>query len=228
MIALKNLDNSMIKQLAQIVSKIHRFDVRKLKLPIRSRNFEVDEILDYRDKFRRFVKDKKFFEMYNESIENIKKEYALFSKKKRRTLNHSDVQVGNILITKSGIKLIDWEFMYLGDPVREIAYIFVDFGRIFTEGEKQIFYKNYLKVDENFKEDIKIYEKIRYLEGVYWALWHVLKIKNGLMQEEYVRDTSVAGHVNFAKKLFGRAIRKGVIDRKYEGFDLDSALEGIK
>ncbi len=218
--SLRDLNVNFVKRLARISAKIHRFDISNLKIPFYLRSSGLKEIEDYKKKFRRFLKDRSFFEMYELSLERIRDDFKKLSAKKRLALNHSDIQVGNIITQKNKIKLIDWEFMYKGDPAGEVAYIFTDFGRVFTEKEKRVFYENYLRVSNEFKNDVKIYQRIRFLEGFYWAVWHALKVKKGLMDKEYVKNTSKESHIKFAEKLFKRAVKHGVINKKYSKLNL--------
>lgn len=149
-----------------------------------------------------------------ESIQKKRDTLLSFVEEKKRPLClcHIDAVQDNFIFTKEGVKMIDWEYAGMADPLLDIAmgaiYSYMDF-----EEAKQ-FLKDYLQVAKAEGEEKPLIlsrrteadlEKllIAYmgLSGLLWSLWCAYKMRKGQEFGEY--SLKMLRYFKDAKKILG-------------------------
>ena len=127
-------------------------------------------------------------------------------------LCHIDAVQDNFIFTKEGVKMIDWEYAGMADPLLDIAmgaiYSYMDF-----EEAKQ-FLKDYLQVakaegkekplilSRRTEEDLeKLLIAYMGLSGLLWSLWCAYKMRKGQEFGEY--SLKMLRYFKDAKKILG-------------------------
>jgi|TARA_Y100000034_G_C6828587_1_gene373842 thiamine kinase-like enzyme len=227
-----HLSLKMIKEIAKLSAKIHsiKLDSKTNKLPVLGRDYKV--YFDTLDKenlryIRNHLKNKKFIKILEETRKKLKKEIPFGKHKHPLVLVHGDICEQNMIINKGNYKLIDFESLGLEDPAQDIAGIITDFGKPFNEKQKEIFFEEYLKIrkDKTLKERVKVFVPLRIFSVLLWAITHTLKIKNKHMHLSFTENNNIKKDISYVKIVFKRAIKKGVIDKKYKNFDITNELK---
>lgn len=115
-------------------------------------------------------------------------------------LCHIDANVDNFLVLRSGeVKLLDWEYAGMGDPVMDISMcgIYSSYGE--TEMEK--LFRLYLQREPEQEERFALYANAA-LGGFLWSLWAVYK---SVLGEEFGEYTIIM--YRYAKKYY-KKLRK--------------------
>jgi len=130
----------------------------------------------------------------------------------------------NVIVNKNKYFLIDFESLGIQNRALEIAFIFVTFGRPFSDTQQKIFLKEYCKLTKadyvKLKEKTDVWIPITQFMIFLWAVKHVLRIKSGYLHKDYSSNSKIKSHIVYAKKVFRHCLKIGVIDRKYKNFDL--------
>lgn len=159
---------------------------------------KVDATCSLTDKVNEYlniIKNKRIYIPYEDFDETIKKakliENFVSIEDKNQTLCHGDSNPGNILITNDGIKMIDFEYGGMANPLTDIAqfgaYVKYDIDETFK------LYKMYKEVNVE-KDDSKIIPKsddiakkviiaFMALGGLYNAVWAI--VREGLSNVDY-------------------------------------------
>jgi len=127
-------------------------------------------------------------------------------------LCHIDAVQDNFIFTKEGVKMIDWEYAGMADPLLDIAmgaiysYMSFDTAKLFledylwaadVEGVKMP-----LLLGARSKEELdKLLIAYMGLSGLLWSLWCAYKMKNGQEFGEY--SLKMFRYFKDAKKLLG-------------------------
>ena len=146
------------------------------------------DMIDENHKYLKKIKDNKIHIPYEDFDDVIKKVHELekFVRNLNRptTLCHGDANPGNVLYTDDGMKLIDFEYAGMADPLTDIAlfgtYVNFDFDKIYMLYEM---YKNtklqsadkskiILKDDATAK---KLMASYMAFSGMWSALWVILR-----------------------------------------------------
>ena len=118
-----NSENDLLKAMS-IYKQFHN-----MKLKVNNTANIVEKINDY----LKVIKDNNIMIMYSDFDESLShmNEIVKYINKFKRTevLTHGDANPQNIIITKKGTKLIDFEYAGMADPLSDIALfsVFVDF-----------------------------------------------------------------------------------------------------
>lgn len=161
-----------LKDAMKIYKKLHSLDV-KVKGSC--------DIIDKINEYLFIINDKEVnvaYEDFDEVLSNAKKLEAYVKKFDRPvTLCHGDANPGNVLYTNDGVKLIDFEYAGMADPLSEIALfgIYVDF-----DIEKTLsLYKMYCSFENDDKSSSIGFENLvvayMALGGLYSALWAIVR-----------------------------------------------------
>lgn len=140
------------------------------------------DIIEKNEENEKIIRDKKIdipfedFRTIKKDLDKIKDKLLVF--KRPRTLTHGDANPGNILFTDLGIKLIDFEYAGMADPISDIALLSVYVH--FTPEKCLKLYKYYKDVDphnknlpksdDEAKELLAYYMALAGLWNVYWAI----------------------------------------------------------
>lgn len=195
----RNYTQKQIKQLAFILSELHS---KKCKgLPKKKYSFQHylkdgEDFIKFINKHNNKLKEE-FKDLHNRIGNSLpKKEEHRFS------LIHDDVCPQNIVETKEGLELIDWESLQYSDPARDIAHILVDLE--LKNKDLRMFLQEYHKVrkDQTILERAKTYAiLLRYINFL-WEITRVFEIINKELPEAYLNKTTAQAHINEAKLQF--------------------------
>jgi thiamine kinase-like enzyme len=208
-----------IKQIASILAKLHSMNCSSLPKGKYSFQHYLKECKNYiktinkrNDKLKRELN-----EIYNR-IKNFlpKKEAHKFS------LIHGDVCPQNIVETKNGLKLIDWESLQCSDPARDVANILIDLE--LKNSDLDMFLKEYQKIrkDPTILERAKTYAILLRATYFLWEITRSFEIINKELPKEYLDKTTAQRHINEAKFQF-RKLSKLIDVPK---IDIDSLFTG--
>lgn len=101
---------------------------------------------------------------------------------------HRDLVLENIMSTKDGFKLIDWQSAMIDDPSYDLAHFTNDLvaewtiGRKYTDEEKNAFFESYTSksLDKNILEKTQIRSPLVYLELFVWSAYRAACLKDRL------------------------------------------------
>ncbi len=188
-------------------------------------NFEVETWLKYLNKH---IDDKSLLNIILEAKRKLEEKQNILKKfgEIPLVLAHGDICEQNVLKTSHGLALIDFEDFSLKDPADDIAKVFVDFKKPFTEIQKEIFLKEYFKTrtDKTLSERIKIYEIMIIFIVFVWSIDYILRIKNKEMHRAFLTEKELKKGMDYTKIMFKRMIQFGIIDKKYFKFNIKRAL----
>jgi len=102
--------------------------------------------------------------------------------KKPETLTHIDLICDNFIINAGEVKLIDWEYAAMCDPLVDIAMFSI--YSYFTEAQIQDLMLRYFRREPEDEEKLRIYIYVA-LAGFLWALWTCYKQALGENFGEY-------------------------------------------
>ena len=135
------LTQRQLKQMAHLLKKLHKIKIRQKQNSFKN-NFSF--------------KNKK-----------VKRAFILLSKEKKEyALGHNDLHPQNILFTKRGIRLIDWEYARNSDIYFDLVSIMIEYK--LNRHECKIFLHNYFQGKSVNQKKIKAFTII-YKE--LWDLW---------------------------------------------------------
>ncbi len=224
------LDRGLIKKVVKLCVSFHLMPVRgKIsKLPKDEVDYEgvFKWMKHFYNSLKKMTNNKIFLRMLKESYNNLEKSSSR-KDKHPLVLAHGDICEQNIIIQGGKLKLIDFESLGLTDPASEIAYILTQFARKeLTEKQKEIFVEEYLKIrkDKTLRKRLKIFIPLKNFVDLLWAIDHVLKIKNKKVHRHYLENNDVDNDLVYAREMFKKNLREGIISKKYKNFDLDEVL----
>lgn len=163
-------DKEMLRCIA-VVKKLHKACLHV------NHTFDLDEKIDYYEKLMKKSK----YEDYEEVKTNVKNALSkVYARQRTFTLCHIDPNQDNFVITDNDVKLIDWEYAAMQDPLLDVAMfcIYAMYDRQQIDHYIELWFKDETKVS---KIDIaKIYAYIA-AGGLLWSNW--CEYKNQLGQE---------------------------------------------
>jgi thiamine kinase-like enzyme len=196
------ITKKFLKDLAKLTAKIH--SLKPIKIPRENVSNSKEMKLWLKN-----IKDKKILNL----ISKVKFKKKSF--KVKYVISHGDICEQNVIKTKSGLRLIDFEDTALRDPAEDIAKIFVDFKEPFTKKQKEIFLNEYLKHrnDKTIRERIVYYEPIIVFTVFVWSIDYLTRIRNKQMHEAYLNKKDLKDAENYSKKMLKRLILFKIIDK---------------
>jgi thiamine kinase-like enzyme len=210
-----------VKQIAFILAELHSKNCNGLPKKDYSFQYYLKHCEDYNKTINKH-NDK----LKKELIE-IKYRIGNFLSKKEEhkfSLIHGDVCPQNIVETKNGLKLIDWESLQCSDPAKDIANILIDLE--LKNSDLDLFLKEYQKIrkDPTILKRAKTYAVL--LRAVYflWEITRSFEIINKELPKEYLNKTTAQSHINEAKFQFRRLSE--LID--VPKINIDSLFTGAK
>lgn len=210
-----------VKQIAFVLAELH------------SKNYEGLLKKDY--SFQYYLKHCKDYiktiNMHNNKLKNelaeIHNRIGNFLSKKEEhkfSLIHGDVCPQNIVETKNGLKLIDWESLQCSDPAKDIANVLIDLE--LKKDDLNLFLREYQKIrkDPTIFERAKTYAVL--LRAVYflWEITRSFEIINKELPKDYLKKTTAQNHINEAKFQFRKLCELIDIPK----INIDSLFAGTK
>ncbi len=224
------LKDEMIVGVANLLAKIHSIKIignlNKIKLEASSPEEAGPTHGTNLNYIKKHIKDKTFLKMIEESLDNAQKINSKRDKNIKLVLSQGDICEQNIIYHNRDFKLIDFEDIERADPTLEIVRTIIDFGTPFNEHQKELFYNIYLRIrkDPGLKKRVEQLIPITYLRIFLWSIQHTLKVKNKEFHEEFHKNNDIKKDIGYAKIMFKRNLRAGVIDKKYSNLDLEKIL----
>lgn len=144
-------------------------------------------------------------------------------------LSHGDIALSNIIITESGLRLIDWETLNIGDPAYDIATFF-DRSDL-TQEQKSIFLNEYMKHvadPAGFVSRLEKFEKMRVFDRFCWCIWEAFDVREGARNGFFPEWRTVDLYIKDAKKRFVRCQELGIVPKEtgWESLGLEQMLLG--
>lgn len=187
-----------ITQLARILAKTHNCKHTRLKLKGYKYKDFIKDSDKYFSKIKKYISKREYGQlrlMQRKIIKKIKNipEKHVFG------IIHNDICPQNIVKTKTGLKLIDWESMSYSDTARDIAFLIIDMR--LKPKSWRLFLKTYLKIRKDFTvlNRAKIYAKCITFIYVLWELLRAHEVKHKKLHKEYLKRTPVEKHFKEAK-----------------------------
>ncbi|XP_029157062.1 probable choline kinase 3 [Nylanderia fulva] len=165
------------RDMKEIALELKRFHSQKCKL-------EYSVLLEY-------TLQSEMGDMRNRVLERIKNEIFEVIKGEKLSLCHNDLQLGNMMKIKGGIKFIDFEYTTMGNAYADIANLFCEKMCDYEEDsvlkvergwsvEKK---KEFLRIYEG-KEDVEVeYEKVCKREVIPHFFWLKYLRDGGMISE---------------------------------------------
>ncbi len=204
---LKHFNTAQLKELAQIVAHLHTIRLsRKIRGKFNDLSTQQKALADsarrlkLTEKFFTETKEKKrfFCELTNAYTKIAhSKGYG-----KQVALIHLDIALENIILSKKGLKIIDWERTSQGDPYYDIATLF---DRIkLNYAQKRIFIKEYSRVSRVRYSNRLLNEssKIRNLDRMIWAIREIIKLKTGVINKYDIKNLKISKWNFIGRKKF--------------------------
>ena len=202
-----------LKSLALILAELHKIhNVKGLRRePVKNYNRK------YIEKRVDIITDPDFKYVNNRFKANLREAYKRIKniklRRQRLSVIHGDVSKDNLLRTKNGLKLIDWESVRLSEPQFEIA---TALERLNLTGRKRrILLSEYLKhSDKSNLEDLREYEKIRCFDRLLWSISEFAKLRQGITEKEKARHKSPSKYTANAHRELLRCEALGLFPKQ--------------
>ena len=195
----RNYTQKQIKQIAFILAELHSKNCNSLP----KKDYSFQHYIKHCEDYNKTIN--KHNDKLKDELNEIHKRIRNFLSKKEEhkfSLIHGDVCPQNIVETKHGLKLIDWESLQCSDPAKDIANILIDLE--LKNNDLDLFLKEYQKIrkDPTILERAKIYAVL--LRAVYflWEITRSFEIINKELPKEYLNKTTAQSHINEAKFQF--------------------------
>ena len=185
---IKRWNNKNIKlhfqKLAQLHKKKYSYwgrHFKQSKKPFNLYDCLIEDIKDFTEDSREALKDEDLKFLIPKMKEYIKSNDHLFTKMKKFSLCHRDPCLTNILLTKKGIRYIDWEYAAYWDNAYDLAMFFdPDYEtkpwRLKLKKKKVDYLLNiYLRIikDKTLKKRLKVWHTYLKFDDVLFFKWKV-------------------------------------------------------
>jgi aminoglycoside phosphotransferase (APT) family kinase protein len=218
------LTKKIISELARTLAGLHsiRLNEKLKRLPEERPDYksfirEIERMTCYVKKKRtKHMKKGEFENLLDESLSRLKMSIKK-APRAIKTLGHGDLCAQNVINSKNGLELIDFESFGLIDPAAEITTVFEDFGKRFSENQRRQFLEEYGKhrTDKTLRARIKFYTPLKLYEVFIWSLMHVYEIHEKDMHTAFLKDKDIADEIKYSRFCFRRCIKQGTIAKKW-------------
>ena len=216
--SLKSLNTKQLEELARIVAHLHTI---KLSKKIKGKFHDLStsqkalaKSVSWLDSIKKFFLGTKEKEKFIGEIASAY-EKIIHSKGygKQKGLIHLDIAFENIILSKDGIRIIDWERMSLGDPYYDIATMFD--RNSFNDSQKRIFIKEYSKISRIKYSNrlLKESDKIRKLDRMLWAIQEIVKLKTNIINKYDFKHIKISEWESIGKEKFDALKKLNVIPK---------------
>jgi thiamine kinase-like enzyme len=216
---IKDITDNIIRELGRIIAKLHNTDYKNIENHFQRYGYSIKGILDgiegridyIKKKRRLYFNEDEFEKILENSQRNLKR--LKINLKSNLVLGHGDLDPQNVIYSCGKLKLIDWEDLGLIDPALEIAGVFDAFD--FSNRQRDLFLEGYLEVrkDRELRVKIKNFWPFQLFRVFCWAIMHVYEIGEGEMHEYFIREKDLKDHISYAKKMFLKCKKEGIINR---------------
>ncbi len=225
------LSKKMIRELGTLLGRMHSTKInaqQKKKLYDETNRNNYLKIIQKRITYiKKHIQNKKLLILLDEWMQQLKKEIKK-EKKVSVVLTQGDFCEQNIIYSKGKYTLIDFEDLHITDPAVDIARVFIDFGRPFSQEERTIFFRAYLKITKNKDVDLlaraKRFIPLQYLDLLSWSIEHSLKIKNKEMDIEFLKENDLSKDIKYASLVLKEGVKEGVINKEYKDLDFKEII----
>ncbi|MCW6160173.1 MAG: nicotinamide-nucleotide adenylyltransferase [Candidatus Micrarchaeales archaeon] len=133
-----------------------------------------------------------------------------------QSIGHCDINRSNMVLTKDGVQLIDWETAAIVPPAYDIAAFFD--RETLSERERELFLSRYLEVrkDKSLRESLDAMVKIRTFDRMLWCLWEAYDVQEGARGGKFPLWRTPELYIEDARRRFGACKELGVIPEDVE------------
>jgi len=119
----RKIENKQAKILARAVFEIKSTELGTLK-GILFREFPVENYLESTNQLPCLIKKGVISQTQAKKIKRFFEENKYLLEKENKYFCHGDLNLGNIIISKGAVKIIDWESAQINNPAFDMAYLF--------------------------------------------------------------------------------------------------------
>ena len=152
----KKIEKKDAVLLAEAVCQIKDVPVPALK-HVSLKKFSFKQYLKSLDQIERLVKDNILTKKEARGITKLLEKNTALLKKENRYFCHSDLNLGNIIISRGSVKIIDWESIQINNLAYDISYMFCHLWQVKT-GIRKTLIKTYFNL--LCPEEKSIFERI--------------------------------------------------------------------
>ncbi len=197
----REYSKSQIRQLAVILAELH--SQKNIGLPREDCSFRgyLKKGSEYLDSIGRRTNRQ------NEKLQEINttvKRFLPQNETHKFGLVHGDICPQNIIETKNGLRLIDWESLQYSDPATDIAHLLTDLGLKGNNLDLFLWEYHNVRSDPGILERAKTYAVLLRYTNFLWEITRSFEIMNKELLDEYLRKTTAQEHINEAKLQFRR------------------------
>lgn len=195
----RTYSTNQIKQIAFILAELHSKKCNGLP----RKNYSYQHYINESNNYNKSIN--KYNNKLGKELKDIQNKIKKFLSKKiehKFGLIHGDVCPQNIIETKEGLKLIDWESLKCSDPAKDIANILIDLE--LKNKDLDLFLKEYKKIrkDPTILERAMTYAVLLRYVYFLWEITRSFEIINKELPKEYLNKTTAQRHINEAKFQF--------------------------
>jgi nicotinamide-nucleotide adenylyltransferase len=219
---LKQIDETNVGRLAKLMAQLHSAEVGKVHRAVLHSRVKKEDILkelkvkiDYiTEKREQYSRPRAFSTFLARAYEELL--MAGLPTSSSEVVGHGDMNRTNIIETKNGLKLIDWETVAIVDPAYDIA-MFFDRENL-SPALRGAFLKEYQKLrkDPTLGERIDKFLRVRQLDRLCWCIWEAYDVKEGARGGRFPSWRTPEFYVGEAKKRFERCQNAGIIPKYVE------------
>lgn len=176
----RTCDSNNIDDVTLCMNKLHAFHDLKLCVP---HKFDLFAMIDYYEYLRGHESVYDDYSEVKQRVEALK--FYLPKTQDDFCLTHIDPNQDNFLITKSDVRLIDWEYAAMQDPHVDIAMFAIYAG--YDEDQIKSLIGIYFGEKPSEKIMCKIYSYIA-ICGLLWSNWCEYKKKCGIDLGDYAKS----------------------------------------
>ena len=152
----KKIEKKDAVLLAEAICQIKDVPLSTLK-HVSLKKFSIKQYLNSLDQIEKLVKDKILTKKEAKSITKLLEKSTALLKKENRYFCHNDLNLGNIIISRGSVKIIDWESIQINNLVCDISYMFCHLWQAKT-GIREALIKTYFNLLT--PEEKSVFERI--------------------------------------------------------------------
>jgi thiamine kinase-like enzyme len=192
----RSYTSKQIGQIAHILAKLHSKKCNSFHKEKYSYQHFLKESLGYNKAINKY-NDKLRNEL--KRIHTNVKRFLPKTEAHRFGLIHGDVCPQNIIQTRNGLRLIDWESLQCSDPAKDVANVLIDLG--LRNDDLILFLKEYHEIrrDAAILKRAGIYAALFRYTYFLWEIIRSFEIIHKELPREYLNKTTAQRHINEAR-----------------------------